>query len=334
MNTSIGSSNFYTDQSQSTNPADPQSYMANSWGHNPNDPTAQAAGFNLQHHAGPYSTLAVNPQASHQMPSFSPSAAIHEGQAPGPRTDLHPPQPEWRVGQQQSLQRGPQQDFSIPPGLNNGPQPYLASNGTPASHPPDWPRGEFAPQPSSSSNPLLPGSNYNGRLGLNAPSDAAMHMQMHATNAQNTAAYPLSRSQSHHATFHQQTGHALDGVGSVPSHGFAQQSPSYPYDQYNSASMARNQSGTGFNSMVFPPASETQNGAQYYQNPLVQTGMHQYLHQQKQQSGDQATPGYSIQNQHAAGQQNPWATSDPRLSRSAASDPQFISGPWGSSPGS
>lgn len=333
MNMSIDSSNFYTDQSQSASTADPQQFMANSWGHNPNGPTPQATGFNPQHHTGHYSTLAANPQTSHQMPSFSPSAPMHEGQAPEPRTDLHPPQPEWRVGQQQSLQRGPQQDFSIPPGLSSGPQPYLGLNG--AAHPPDWSRGEFASQPSSSSNPLLPGSNYNGRLGLNTSSDAAMHMQMHATNAQNTAAYPLSRSQSHHGTLYQQTGHALDSVGSASSHGFSQQSPPYPYDQYSSASMARTQSGTGFNSMVFPPASETQSGAQYYQNPLVQAGMHQYLHQpQKQQSGDSVTPGYSIQNQHAAGQENPWATSDPRLSRSAASDPQFISGPWGSSPGS
>ncbi|KAJ5721837.1 uncharacterized protein N7483_009771 [Penicillium malachiteum] len=291
----IASSSYYPNNPTPTHMGGQQSFVGNSWNHNPNDLGAQGSGYNFQPHQGSYQNMPTDPQISHQVQAY-PSAIMHDRQGPGPRADLNPPSTPM-------AHRSTSSESSATDFLFN-----------------DWPRGEFPPRSLESSNPSLQGNEYNV-LG--------QHSQ---TNSAQSSEYAMSRSHSHQATYQQPVAHAHDNSASLPSHGYSQQSP--PYNQYNNKHMAGTQSGTGFNSMVFPPVIESQNSAQYYPNPLIQGGMHQYVAQQptQQPSGSMPASNYPFQNANTGPQQHQWSTSDPRLPRTAASDPQFISGPWGSTP--
>ncbi|KAJ6028219.1 hypothetical protein N7540_003795 [Penicillium herquei] len=318
-NMAIASSSYYSNNPNPTHMGGQQSFVGNSWTHNPNNLAAQGSGYNFQPHQGSYQNIPTDPQVSHQMQAY-PSAVMHDRQGPGPRADLNPPQPQWRTDQPH--QRAPQQTFSANSGPTSSPQSFYPSSQSPQVN--DWSRGEFPPRSLESCNPSLLGNEYNNVLGQHAQ-----------TNSAQSSDYAMSRSHSHQAGYQQPVTHAHGNSASLPSHGYSQQPPP-PYNQYNNKHMAGTPSGTGFNSMVFPPAVESQNSAQYYQNPLVQAGMHQYVAQQptqqQQPTGSISASNYPFQNANTGPQQHQWSTSDPRLSRTAASDPQFISGPWGSTP--
>lgn len=125
-------------------------------------------------------------------------------------------------------------------------------------------------------------------------------------------------------------------------YGTAVQQPSshlYPsssaaYSRYHSTSMGRTQSGPGVHSLGFPATPETQGNAQNYRNPLVEAGIQQYIPQQHTgyPSSGSVHPGlgHSHQAGPSRGRQDEWLSTNMPL-RTAASDPQFISGPWASS---
>ncbi|KAJ5541627.1 hypothetical protein N7494_006703 [Penicillium frequentans] len=290
-NMNIDSSSYYPGNSLANHAVGQQPFMGNSWGHNSNP----LAGYNLQQQQDPYQNLVMGgSQPSHHMEAYPSSVAIPEGQIPGVRADQAPPQPQWRVEQQPVHQNAPHYTVSTNPGSTNPSRPYLGSYPTPQTS--GWSPGEFTSRSSLSSEHSHPGSDYNSNR-----------------STQQTG-HSMSRSQSHHNSFHQQA---------APSH-----------MQYSGANMAGSRSGTGFNSMVFPPAPETQPLGHFYQNSLAQPGPHQYMPQQQQSNpgGNMPGVGYPHQYMQNAGQYNEWSGADPHLSRISASDPQFVSGPWGSSP--
>ncbi|KAJ5634143.1 hypothetical protein N7528_001985 [Penicillium herquei] len=316
-NMAIASSSYYSNNPNPTHMGGQQSLVGNPWTQTPNDLAAQGSGYNFQLHQGSYQNMPADPQLSHQMQAY-PSTVMQDRQGPGPRADLNPPQPQWRT--EQPHQRALQQSLPANTGTISPPQSFYPSNQSPQAN--DWSRGEFPPRSLESSNPSLQGSEYNNVLGPRSQ-----------TNNAQSSEYAMSRSHSHQAAYQQPVAHVHDSSAGLPSHGYSQQPPA-PYSQYNNKHMAGVQSGTGFNSMVFPPTVGPQNSGQYYQNPLIQAGMHQYLAQQpaQQPSGSMPASNYPFQNASTGSQQHQWSTSDPRLSRTAASDPQFISGPWGSTP--
>lgn len=97
--------------------------------------------------------------------------------------------------------------------------------------------------------------------------------------------------------------------------------------------MGRTQSGPGGNSLGFPATSETQGNAQNYRNPLVQASVQQYIPQQ--QTGYfggtslHHDPVSFRQAEPPTSHQEEWSSTNMPL-RTAASDPQFVSGPWAS----
>ncbi|KAJ5924426.1 hypothetical protein N7466_008613 [Penicillium verhagenii] len=131
----------------------------------------------------------------------------------------------------------------------------------------------------------------------------------------------------------EQLGNDLISPGNLQTHGYPQQ-PIPSHAQYASTNMASSQTGTGFNSMVFPPAPEPHNIGQFYQNPLAQASLHQYLPQQQSidPGGNITGAGYPHKYLQSSGQYNQWPNADSHMSRISASDPQFVSGPWGSTP--
>lgn len=100
------------------------------------------------------------------------------------------------------------------------------------------------------------------------------------------------------------------------------------------------QPGTVTSFHTVPGALTSQPGPQYYQNPLVQAGVNRYLPSQVCQpgSGTSAYTGtaqqhnaYPSQGDRPASESNQGAGPVLEPSRTAASDPQFVSGPWASS---
>lgn len=314
----IGSSNYYPHNFHSNQIMPQQPFAGNSWAIASNVPTGQASGFNPQHyhsHSAHYENQPVN---------ISDGQALSTG-------NLHPPQPQWRVETEQPHPTAQHQPVSQNPGSSNSSQPYFSPN--PASQVSDWPRRDIQPNPSQSYNSSLPGSDYNASdTGQHKPPvPFPMYFQTPVNNAQSTTGFQMSRSHSHQAALPQQLGHGPGSGGGTPSHEYSQQA-AHMSGQYGS-NMTRSHSGTAFNSMVFPPGPDPQNNAQYYQNPLAQAGMPQYTpHQQPNRPVSNMLPHEFYQNSQPASQQHQWQNADPRLSRAAASDPQFISGPWGSTP--
>ncbi|KAJ6011456.1 hypothetical protein N7451_002868 [Penicillium sp. IBT 35674x] len=290
-NMNVDSSSYYPGNSLANHAVGQQPFIGNSWGNNSNP----LAGYNLQQQQEPYSNLVMgSSHLSHHMEAYPSSVAIPEGQIPGVRVDQAPPQPQWRVEQQTMHQNAPHYTVSTNPGSTNPSRPYLGSYPTPQTS--GWSPEEFTSRSSLSSEHSPQGNDYN------------------SNQSAQQAGHSMSRSQSHHNSFHQQA---------APSH-----------MQYSGANMAGSRPGTGFNSMVFPSAPATQPLGHFYQNPLVQPGAHQYMPQQQQSilGGNMPGVGYPHQYMQTAGQYNEWPGADNHLSRISASDPQFVSGPWGSSP--
>lgn len=104
--------------------------------------------------------------------------------------------------------------------------------------------------------------------------------------------------------------------------------------QYESTSMGRTQSGPDMKPLGFPATTETQRDAQNYQNPLVQAALQQYLPQRHSlhatRGNDPRGAGQPHQVSTPSSSRNQWTGTNTSL-RTAASDPQFVSGPWASS---
>ncbi|KAJ5267636.1 hypothetical protein N7478_010444 [Penicillium angulare] len=304
-----GSSSYYPHHSHPNQMISQQNFAGNPWAQSSNASTGQASGFNSQHY--PH-----NPGLYQ-----NPPVEVHGNQDSANKVNMHPPQPEWRVEPQQS------QPVSQSLASGNSSQPYFPSN--PASQVSDWPRRDSQSASSQPFNHSLPGSDY-------STSDARQqkhlgsfvtHFPTPVNNAQSTASYQMARSNSHQAAFPH---HGPGNVAGLPSHEYSQHP--HPPNQYSN-SMTRSQSGTNFDSMVYAPGPEHQNNAQFYQNPFVQAGMHQYQsHPQPSQPVSNMLPHGVYQNAHSTSQQEQWTSTNPRLSRVSGSDPQFISGPWGSTP--
>lgn len=149
-----------------------------------------------------------------------------------------------------------------------------------------------------------------------APGALGKH-SLHAANSQ----------QSNHA---QQ--HAPYGTSEYSS-SHIYPSRSTAFSQYHSTAMGRTQSGPGGNSLGFPATPETQGNAQNYRNPLVQAGVQQYIHQQQTGYFSGASlhhgPASSRQAEPSPSHQGEWSNTNIPL-RTAAPDPQFVSGPWAS----
>ncbi|KAJ5761039.1 hypothetical protein N7520_008195 [Penicillium odoratum] len=305
-NISVEPSAYYPGHPLANHVVGQQPFIGNSWGH-----AGQASGYNM-HPQDSYQNLAMGLQHSHQMEAYSSSAAIDECQVPGLGAD-QPPQPQWRVEQQPAHQSAPHYTVATNSSSANSSRPYLGSYPTPQTS--GWSHGNFTSRSSQSSEPSHPGGDYN------------------ANRAAQQTGHPMSRSQSHHSLFHQQVSPEVGSSGNPQPHGYSQQ-PIPSHVQYSGANMVNSQSGMGFNSMVFPPALEAQSMGQFYPNPPSQPGVHQYLPQQHPNThgGNIPGAGYSHQYAQATGQYNQWRGSDQHMSRVSASDSQFISGPWGSSP--
>lgn len=120
---------------------------------------------------------------------------------------------------------------------------------------------------------------------------------------------------------------ALSSLRSYPSGSFVQ-------SQYESTGMGRTQSGPDRKPLGFPATIETQGDAKNYQNPLVQAGVQQYLPRQlglhPTDGRDYRSAGQSYPVSIASSNRDPHSRSN-ISSRTAVSDPQFVSGPWASS---
>ncbi|KAJ5925617.1 hypothetical protein N7454_008256 [Penicillium verhagenii] len=231
-NTSIGPSSYWPGNSVPNHVVGPQLFVGNSWGHNTNVLAGHASGYNQQHQ-DPYRNLAMGPQPSHQMESYSSPVPIPESQAPGVSADQPPPQPQWRVEQQPAHQNAPHYPVSTNPGSTNSPRASSRYESYPTPQTSGWSPGDFPSRSSQSSEHSHPGSEYS------------------SNRSAQPAGHSMARTQSHHSPFHQQLGNDLSSPGNLQTQGYPQQ-PLPSHAQYASPNMAGSQTGTGFNSMVFP----------------------------------------------------------------------------------
>ena len=306
------------------------------WGPSTNAPASHPSTVNSQPHGGSYQNLALGSQQTHHLSAYPASITVSEGQISGIRTDGPPSQPSWQMEQHPIQSNVSQQTHAANFGSARLSQPFFGTR--PIQQSTSHSAGRFASESSQSTDSSAQGNEYNPtRQGYQAiQTSLSVHSQVGPEHAYSAPGYPMSRSHSYqNANFHHQGAPAPGNIGNPSFHGYSQQSlPSQA--QYSSTGMARTQSGSGYNSAIFPAASESQGGAQYYQNPLAQAGVHQYLppQQQADHSGGAAPltgTGYYHQSEHMTNPQGQWTSTDPRFSRISSSDPQFISGPWASS---
>ncbi|KAJ5390882.1 uncharacterized protein N7496_001950 [Penicillium cataractarum] len=158
-----------------------------------------------------------------------------------------------------------------------------------------------------------------------------------ANPANTLAGHPLSRSQSHQNTgfqYEQQAGLAAASYAQPSSYDYGPQLPN-AQGSFQSPDMLRMQPGTRFNSGFFAAGPSVHGDAQVYQYPISQAGVRQYLPPQHQGSSQHDGTNHHAANYHPqpgqfTANQGQWTTPT-SASRIAASDPQFVSGPWASS---
>lgn len=91
--------------------------------------------------------------------------------------------------------------------------------------------------------------------------------------------YSASRPHPHqNDMYSREAGYGTNPAAHSSSH--IHPSPSAAYNQYQSTSMGRTQSGPGMHALGFHATPETHGNAQNYQNPLVKAGLQQYLPRQ------------------------------------------------------
>lgn len=259
-------------------------------------------GFDQGHQSSHALLYGATPPHSH-VPPYPWVAPLSIGTGV-PTPQMYNPQSQWQSGQTQpfpSMQAHPG-STSVDPSFS-GPGPGLKRQ---ESHPV---LGSYA---SYTSNSIMG--------------------QPHSVSG-----YPLSRSHSEH------------GPNAPPQIPFSFQNATHPptsryipqpnfHGHVHGASLT--QPGTAISSHTVLGAPTLQTGPQYYQNPLVQAGVNRYLPSQIHQPSS-GTVYTGTAQQHNAypgqGDRRPAGDSNPGVgpvlepSRTAASDPQFVSGPWASS---
>ncbi|KAJ5167700.1 uncharacterized protein N7482_003294 [Penicillium canariense] len=302
-----------------------QSHQQPTWGNHTQITQAHPSGPSASHSAESYRRFGDSQQACH-MSAYPSSIDYPENQLPRLSTFL-PPQPKWQLEEHHA---NPRHAPEIPSGnyaSSTLSQPYFNSYTTPQTTVQSPPN--FASSSTQSSNPSHPGSAFSGsQEGLQHPqSTFSAHSHASTDQANVPAEHPLSQSHSH-----QSFGFQQDPQTSL--RGYPPQSLN-DQGSYQSTSMSRTHSGAGFNSMVLLTTPEFHGGARYYQNPLIQTGIHQYLPPQPEIGTLNTTSVHTGTEYHPrggqlSGYQGQW-TNSAGGSRIAASDAQFVSGPWASS---
>lgn len=292
------------------------------WNTGADSATANQGGYHTAQYQEPFGGTSRDRQAiqnfdqsgTHGMQGYAPSGPGPLSQVSGINNPFAPSQPQWQPEQRTGYQTTAQQFPSAERGTSGPPDPFFGSYPT--------------PQGTGHTPGVLPGTGFPATRDVpSAHSQPEMH-------AHPTLANQMSRSHSQQAAVFQHGNSVPNATGHSPFHGYTSHS-SASQGQYPGPHMAPTQSGAGFNPAMFPAAPDHQGSARYYQNPLVQASVHQYLpqHRSGQYAGSTAHPaaGQSDQTGQTSGQQNQWTNTGTRSSRAAASDPQFISGPWASS---
>ncbi|OKO98694.1 hypothetical protein PENSUB_8945 [Penicillium subrubescens] len=285
-----------------------------------------------------YHNFPMDAQQPSQMSAYTTSIAYPGSQRSGlVQPVFSSSQPAWQLGGHHTKSSHPPQPSSDHYSLTNLSQPFYGSQPIPQTsgqHP-----GEPASRSSQPSIPYHTGSAHSGnQVEMHQPR-GSLSAQSHGNSNQgnNIASHPLSRSQSHQSAGFQHDQQDGLGAGSHTQPSVHDYGPQLSNGQssYQSTDMSRTQRGPGFNSMVFPTAPGAHGGPQHYQNPVVQAGVHHYLSQQPQNSThsdvtNQHRANYHPHSSQSTVPQGQWTTSA-SASRIAASDPQFVSGPWASS---
>jgi hypothetical protein len=279
-----------------------------------------------------YRSFHMGVQQPSEMSAYVASIAYPGNQRSGlVQPWFSPSQPAWQLGEPHNKSSHLPQPSSDHYSISSLSQPFYGSQPIPQTS------GQHLGDPSSRSSqpsiPYHPGSAHSGNQVETQQPRSSLSAQSHgnANPANHMASHPLSRSQSHQSAglqHDQQDGLAAGSHAQPSVHDYGPQL-SNGQSSYQSTDMSRAQLGTGFNSMVFPAAPSAHGGAQHYQNPIVQAGVHHYLPQQHQSSTQSDVTTQHRANYHSHSSQS-W-TNSASASRIAASDPQFVSGPWASS---
>lgn len=285
-----------------------------------------------------YRSFPIDGQQTSQIPAYAASIAYPGNQSSGlVQPVFSPSQPAWQLGEHETKSSHLPQPSSDHYNLSSLAGPFYGSQPMPQTsgqHP-----GESTSRSSQPSIPYHLGSVHGGsQVDMQQRRDSlSTQPQGNANQGNNIASHPLSRSQSHQSAGfqHDQQDGLATGSHAQPSvHDYGPRL-SNGQSSYQSTDMSRIQPGPGFNSMVFPVAPSAHGGAQHYQNPIVQAAVQHYLPQQPQSStqsdvNNQHRANYHPHSSQSTIHQGQWTTSA-SASRIAASDPQFVSGPWASS---
>lgn len=294
------------------------------------------------HIAEQYSKLALESQRQPQISAYISPMAYAGQQNPGMTNPAfsspHPRQPQWQLearSTKSSNMSQPSSDHCSMPSLS---RPFFDSSHFP--QPNERHTGELASRPPQLSTSSHPASSYSGNLEETPQRRSSLVASSYADKTQVTslAGHPLSRSQSQQSSGFPYGQRKDLAAGSHAQPSLHDYGPHLSNGQnlYQNYCMSQMPPDSGFNSSRFPATQGTVGGAQHYQNPIVQAGVLHYL-PPPPQSGTQNDAvsrhgtHYHPQLRQLPLNQSPWVTSA-NGSRIAASDPQFVSGPWASLP--
>ena len=294
------------------------------------------------HNAEQYGKFAMESQRQPQMPAYISSIAYAGQQNPGMTNPAfsspHPRQPQWQLEARSTKLSNMSQHSSDNYSVSSLSQPFFGSS--PFSQPGEQHTGDLASRPSQSSCSSHPGSTYSGGNHEETPqprSSLAAYSHPDKTQVASLAGHPLSRPHSQQSLGfpHDQRKDLATGSHAQPSSLDYGPQSSNGQNLYQNTYTSQMPPDSVFNSSRFTATQGTLGGAQHYQNPIVQAGVLHYLPPQPQ-SGTQNDAisqhgtHYHPQFHQASLHQDPGMTSA-NGSRIAASDPQFVSGPWASS---
>jgi hypothetical protein len=313
----------------------------------PNQQTWANGQMIQQHPSGPsvdptterYRSFPIDSQQPSHISAYAPSVAYTGNQHSGfIHSAISPSQPQWQLDGHETKPSHVHQPSSVQYSLSSLSQPFHGSNAIPQTS--GLHSGGSASRSSHPSIAPQPGNAYSGNQAETQYTRGSLsaHPHANANAANNLTGHPLSRSKSHQSAgyqYEQQAGLAAASYAHPFSNNCGAQLPN-AHGSFQSPDMLQIQpGGIGFNSGVFPASSSAHGGAQLYQNPIVQAGVRQYLPplpQSSSQNDGTSHNGAHYHPQHGqfSAQQGQWTTPI-GTSRIAASDPQFVSGPWASS---
>lgn len=237
---------------------------------------------------------------------------------------LSPPEPQWHPSQQLFIANASTNlaSASFSPSISQPlSQPYPTPQTVEAS-----PR-ELDSRSSESLNPSL----SRGDITFSPETSQSTHdsfLMRYSRDYENILAGPGT---SNSRTHSQQGTHVP--LSAAQSRGYQQNVPS-SYSQYQSPSMSRTWSSGNHSAGL--SASEMHGGAPSYHDDLAQIEMRHHQSSEhinhKQVAHHVPAASAHLQARSSLGYQNRRTDSPPITSRSATSDPQFVSGPWASTP--